>query len=100
MPASAIVTSVGTGICCCHPPIPCISITGVISIGSSDKTIEGLGACRLNDIFVASCGHVAIMIMGSSDVTVNGLPQCRVGDNFQGCPIGVLVTGATTHTTN
>jgi len=100
MPASAIVTSVGVGTCCCHPPYPCISISGVIVVGSPDKTIEGNAACRLNDVFLASCGHVAIMILGSPDVTVNGLPQCRIGDNFQGCPIGVLVSGATTHTTN
>lgn len=99
MPATAFMTSVGVGTCCCHQG--CVSITGIIVVGSPDKNTEGNANCRLSDLFLASCGHFAIMITGSPNVTVNGLPQCRVGDNFQGsCPVGVLVTGAVRATTN
>jgi len=100
MPASAIVTSVGVGICTGHPPLPSIPMGGVIVSGSPSKQITNNAACRLTDIFVGYCGHVSVMVSASGNVSVDNLGQCRVGDSYAGILIGVLTTGAVNHTTN
>ena len=100
MPATAYLTSIGVGTCCCHNDPKCRPKTGMIITGSPNKTTNGLPNARLGDLFLGTCGHTSIMVGGSPNTFVNGLPQCRTGDPFSGCIVGVIVTGSPNSITN
>jgi uncharacterized Zn-binding protein involved in type VI secretion len=88
------VTDLGVGICCCHPPIPCIGVTGVLITGAGTVSVEGQSDSRIGDLILGSCGHIGVMVTGSPTVTVENSPTARIGDIFSGCFSGVIITGA------
>lgn len=93
MPIQANKTSICVGTCCCHPPIPCIPMTGYLLTSSSDVLCGPSGAGRMTDLVIGYCGHTGIIITGSSGVTMNGLPAARQFDTFSGCFSGTIITG-------
>ena len=98
MAGSAIsrVTDLGVGICCCHPPIPCIGMSGMLITGAATVGVENQPDSRIGDIMLGFCGHIGVMVTGSPTITVENSPTVRVGDMFAGCFTGVVVTGAGT----
>ena len=94
---TAFITSVGVGICVCHMiPIPMV---GVVITASTDKKVENNGAARVTDIVIGKCGHIGVLISGSSMVKSSGLDQTTVTSPFTGCFSGVIVSGASSHST-
>lgn len=90
------VTDIGVGVCCCHPPAPCISTIGTLVTGAATVEKEGMASSRITDIVLHSCGHVGLMITGASTVEDESLSTSRVTDAYVGCVCGTLVTGAAT----
>ena len=95
--AARAFVDIWTGICCCHPPIPCIGMTGPIIGGSVNTKSGGSPQARLTDMTIGSCGHPGIIITGSATHKTNNLGSARVGDQVTGCNIGVIATGNPTH---
>jgi len=89
----ATITSVGSGVCWCHPPISPIPMTGLIITGAAKTDAEGKAMSRITDILIGNCGHIGMIITGSSKIETEGLSQARVTDQFIGCFQGVIVTG-------
>lgn len=98
MPCVSRIGDLGVGICCCHPPIPCIGMSGMLVTGSGDVSAENSNVSRISDVMLGFCGHVGVMVAGSPTVQANNLPVVRVGDPFVGCFTGVVVSGAATVT--
>lgn len=98
MPSVSRIGDMGVGVCCCHPPIPCIGMAGMLVVGSGDVITENSPTSRIGDVVLGFCGHCGIMVSGSPTVQVDNIPVVRVGDAFVGCFTGVLVTGAATVT--
>ncbi len=94
MPAIARSGDVGVGTCCCHPPIPCIGMSGVAIGGATITTVEGPNVVRMADVVMGGCGHVGVMVSGAAKTSVEGQLVARNGDAFAGCFTGVLASGA------
>jgi len=94
MAASARVTDLWSGICCCHPPAPCIPMVGPIIVGSPNTTSGSLAQARLTDMTIGFCGHPGFIISASGNHKTNSLGSARVGDSVTGCNIGVIVSGS------
>ena len=98
MPLSArTFGDIWVGICCCHPPIPCVGMAGPIITGSPDAKTGGLPQARLTDMTIGYCGHPGVIVSGSALQKTNGLPTARLSDSVTGCNIGVVATGNPTH---
>ena len=79
----------------CSGHLTTIQVTGTIVAGSGDTKVNGLGAARLGDAVVASCGHAASVISGSSNIKVNGRAVARLGDVVVGPTIcGTIIAGS------
>lgn len=91
------IASIGCGICCCHPPIPCIGMVGMLITGAQTQTTEGSSTSRVGDIVLGNCGHIGVMVSGNPIYISEGSPVVSIGDAFSGCFTGTLVTGANTH---
>ena len=100
MAASARVTDLWTGICCCHPPAPCIPMVGPIISGSPNTKSGNLAQARLTDMTIGYCGHPGIIVTASPNHKTNNLGSARVGDQVTGCNIGVIITGSPNHNIN
>lgn len=94
MPSKSRQQDLGVGICCCHPPVPCIPMTGFVLTYSFNTLVNSLGAGRLTDIVIGYCGHTGIMITSSNKTFINGLGSIRIGDRFAGCFTGSIITGS------
>ena len=94
MPKTARISDVGVGVCCCHPPIPCIPMVGVLVTAASTITVKGQRVSRLTDICLGGCGHPGFMVSSSGTEVSENLKTVRLGDSFSGCFSGSLVTGA------
>jgi uncharacterized Zn-binding protein involved in type VI secretion len=94
MPGNARLTDIWAGICCCHPPIGCVGMTGPIVTASPNVIVNNLGQARLTDVVVGYCGHVGVIVTASSDVITNNLGTARLGDAVTGCTIGTIVTAS------
>ena len=93
--ASAVrVGDVFVGTCCCHPPIPCVGMSGVIVSGASNVTIENSSASRIGDVGVGYCGHATVLVSGSGVATTVNSANSRIGDAVAGCIVGAMATGA------
>lgn len=99
MPSIARLTDIWVGICCCHPPIPCIGMSGPIVTSSVTHKTSGLGVARLGDMVIGACGHPGTIVSSSVVNKTDGLGKARVGDAVVGCMTGTIVTGDTTHIT-
>lgn len=87
-----------TGICTCHPiPIP---MSGTIISGSPDTFSEGKAVARIGDTTIGTCGHTGVIVTGSASNKANGILKAIVGSQVTGCNVGVVVTGAATHSTS
>ncbi len=100
MAFSARIGDIWSGICCCHPPLPCISMTGFIITGSPNDVSGNSPQGRLTDTTIGACGHPGIIVTASPNALANSLGKARVGDQVTGCNIGVIVTGNPTHNVN
>ncbi len=92
MPAEARIGDVAVGVCCCHPPIPCVGWVGVIVTGAGTRSTEGASTARIGDV-VVGC-HPQVIVSGSGLQSVEGPSTARIGDATAGCTSGVIVTGA------
>lgn len=98
MPASARVGDIWTGICCCHPPYPCIPMAGFIVQGSPDITSAASAQARLSDITIGGCGHSGTLIPPTSPTVLgNSLQKATFGTGVTGCNQGTVVTGSPSH---
>lgn len=96
MPSISRIGDLGVGTCCCHPPIPCIGMSGIIITGASTVFAEDSNVSRITDIVLGFCGHTGILVSGSPNVFAEALNTVRIGSAFVGCFTGTIVTGATT----
>jgi len=94
MPQAARNSDVIVGICCCHSNPTCISVSGIIVGNSPNVGVNGLGAARVGDAAIGSCGHATIIVSGSPNTLINGLGAARVGDSVAGCITGTIVSGS------
>lgn len=94
MPGNARALDVWAGICCCHPPIPCIGMAGPIVTFSTDTNINGRGQARLLDMVIGFCGHPGIIVSASGDTRCNGRGVARLLDVVTGCTVGMIVTAS------
>lgn len=99
MPKVSRVTDRWTGICCCHPPFPCIPMGGKIIVGSSDSKSTGLANGRISDMVIGDCGHTGKIVTGSGSNITNTLGKATIGSQVTGCTIGKVITGSPTHDT-
>lgn len=97
MPEVARLTDLWSGICCCHPPIPCIAMSGPIITASPDHESGNLAVARLGDTTEGWCGHTGTIVTASATVETNNLGVARVTDQVDGCNIGYIITGNTNH---
>jgi len=100
MASSARIGDIWAGICCCHPPIPCIGMTGFIITGSPNSISGSSPQARLLDITIGACGHTGVIVTASPNTLTNSLGKARVGDAVTGCNIGTIITGFPTHQVN
>ena len=100
MPKQSRIGDIGVGTCCCHPPIPCIGMSGNIITGSANVLTNSKGTARLSDIVLGFCGHTGILVTGSPNTYTNSRNNVRIGDVFVGCFTGVIITGSDNVITN
>ncbi|MEM3827992.1 MAG: PAAR domain-containing protein [Conexivisphaerales archaeon] len=100
MSNNARLTDIAMGICCCHPPIPCIPMVGTIITASPNVSTNSLGQARLTDLVLGACGHIGLIVSGSPNVQVNNLALARVSDAVAGCLIMTIATGSPNVQTN
>ncbi len=89
----ATITSIGSGVCSCHPPASPIPMIGMVLTGATRTEAEGKLMARIGDIVIGNCGHVSMIITGSTRIDTEGRPQARVTDQFMGCFQGMIITG-------
>lgn len=97
MPLVSRLTDIWAGICCCHPPIPCIPMSGPIITASPNQISTNLPNARLTDVVIGWCGHPGNIVTSSRTNITNNLGKARIGDAVAGCTIGNIVTGAPRH---
>jgi uncharacterized Zn-binding protein involved in type VI secretion len=100
MPGNARAADIWSGICCCHPPIPCIGMAGPIVTFSSDVNVNNRGQARLGDTVIGYCGHPGVIVSASGNTNCNGRGIARCGDSVVGCTIGTIVTCSPDTNTN
>jgi uncharacterized Zn-binding protein involved in type VI secretion len=82
------------GICTAHKkPLP---VNGVIVSGSPTVNIGGVGAARIGDTVISSCGHTGLIVSSSPTISGGAMPLARMGDSFQGVYSGTIISGAPT----
>jgi len=97
MPSVSRLTDLWAGICCCHPPIPCIPMAGPIITASHNAESGNLKVARLTDVVMGYCGHTGTIVTASASNITNNLGKARIGDSVTGCTIGNLITGNSRH---
>jgi len=100
MPQVSRLKDIWSGICCCHPPIPCIGMTGPIVTASENHKSMGFPVARLADMVIGWCGHPGNIVTSSSSNITNSRGKARIGDIVTGCTIGNIITGAPRHIDN
>lgn len=98
MPAAARLQDLWFGICCCHPPIPCIPMGGPIITGSPNVQCENRAQARLTDMTIGFCGHPGQIVTCSTTDFANNLGKALIGSQVVGCNIGSVVTGSPIYT--
>lgn len=83
-----------SGICCCHPPIPCIGMTGQIITGAQNHTANNLSVALLGSVVIGGCGHTGTIITASSKSTSGGIGNAYLGSSVTGCLIGSIITAS------
>ena len=91
---SSRVTDVGAGICCCHPPAPCVGSVGVLVTGAPSVVDDHFYSSRITDVIVHACGHVSVMVTGNPANVDACFYSSRVTDLYVGCVLGVILTGS------
>jgi len=99
MPKVARIGDRWTGICCCHPPAPCINTGGTIVAGNATHESGGSSVARLGDLVIGDCGHQARIVSGAPTHESGGPQVAAIGDLVaSGCIIiGMIITGSPTH---
>lgn len=101
MPNVSRITDRFVGVCCCHPPIPCIGIGGRIITGSNTHKSTGQTVGYVTSLCLGDCGHVTRVVTGAATHTTAGNKVARVTSTVaSSCIVGRVVTGAPKHTTN
>ena len=101
MPNVSRVTDRFVGVCCCHPPIPCIGTGGRIIAGNTNHESTSQKAGRVTSLCLGDCGHFTRIVSGAGTHETGGLKVGRVTSNVaSACIVGSVVTGAPQHTTN
>ena len=101
MPQVSRITDRFIGVCCCHPPIPCISTGGRIIEGSPKHVSTGQKVGRVTSLCLGDCGHFTRVVTGAASQYTAGPKVARVTSNVaSSCITGKVVTGAPKHSTN
>jgi hypothetical protein len=100
MPSTSRLIDMWIGICCCHPPFPCIPMGGYIITGSANITSSGQAQARLIETTIGFCGHTGIVISASPNINANTLGKAKIAETVVGCNIGIVITGNPSHNTN
>jgi len=101
MPKVSRITDRFVGICCCHPPIPCISTGGRIIEGNSIHESTGQKVGRITSLCLGDCGHFTRVVSGASTHETGGQKVARVTSNVaSSCITGKMISGAPNHDTN
>lgn len=96
MPNDARIGDTFSGTCCCHPPIPCIGMVGIVISGAGKSNVQGSMTSRIGDVVRGACGHLSIITGGSSLTNVEFSSDARIGDPVSGCIAGIIISGAST----
>ena len=91
---NARLTDAFVGICCCHPPAPCVPMSGIIVTSAVSHNVNNLGNARLTDIVLGGCGHAGIIITSSGVVQSENLHVARLSDAVgAGCIVSGIIVG-------
>jgi len=93
-PNTARLFDIWVGICCCHPPSPCVGMAGILIVSQNVVFTDSRNNFRCGDITIGFCGHPGVIATCSSVMYSEHIGQARVGDLVVGCNIGVIVTGS------
>jgi hypothetical protein len=94
MASKSRVGDIFAGVCCCHPPIPCIGMAGIIVTGCGCNNTDDRVSAIVGSLGVGFCGHPTVIVAGSGVTNCEGSSEARVGDPVVGCIIGAMVTGS------
>ena len=100
MAGNARALDVWAGICCCHPPAPCVPMAGPIVTFSTDTNINNRGVARFVDLVIGFCGHPGLIVTASNNTRCNGRGVARLGDAVVGCMVGMIISASTDTNTN
>jgi len=102
MPKFSRVTDRFVGVCCCHPPIPCIGTGGrIISKATPTHESTGQKAGRITSLCLGDCGHFTKIVTGAATHTTGGPKVGRITSKVaSSCITGKVITGAPKHDTN
>jgi len=101
MPNVSRITDRFVGVCCCHPPIPCIGTGGKIIVGNPTHESTGQKVGRITSLCLGDCGHFTKIVSGASTHETGGQKAGRITSKVaSACIVGTVVTGAPKHTTN
>jgi len=95
--AAGVVIGIWTGECCCHSSPDCIEMTGYVLVGSPNVFTSAVAQGRLMDLTIGECEHTGRIIRGSPTVFSNGLQKGFITSGIDGCNIGIIIQGDTTH---
>lgn len=97
MPPLARFSDVCVGRCCCHSPIPCVEMSGIVFSFASTATSGALGIGYFPGFVMGGCGHLGMIITGMPTANVEGLgAPARMTDSFVGCFTGTIIGGDAT----
>jgi hypothetical protein len=101
MPKVSRITDRFIGICCCHPPIPCISTGGRIIDGSTKHISTNKTVSYVTSLCLGDCGHYTRIVTGASTQKTAGKSVGRIGSKVSSaCITGEVITGAPKHNTD
>lgn len=101
MPKVSRITDRFVGICCCHPPIPCISTGGKIITGSNTHKSTNQTVSFLTSLCLGDCGHFTRIVSGASTQKTAGKSVGRITSKVSSaCITGKVITGAPNHNTD
>jgi hypothetical protein len=95
--AAGVGIGIWTGQCCCHSNPDCVPMTGYVITGSPNVFTSSVKQGRLTDITIGECGHTGKLITGSNVVFANSIQKALVTSVVDGCNIGRVIQGDTTH---
>jgi hypothetical protein len=92
MPGNARAWDLWSGVCCCHPPHPCIGMSGLIIQYSNNVFVNNRNQARHFDLTIGFCGHIGFISTASQNTFCNNKGVARGSDLVSGCNVGSIIT--------